>query len=105
MFFGREAAVVRALDTLRTVRERGIEQMFVIVGASGAGRSYFLRAGLWPRLKRDDRNFLPLPVIRPERAVLHGGSGFVVSLEQTFRELGSPRARSEVGRNSWTPTG
>ncbi|MFS8978220.1 TIR domain-containing protein [Cupriavidus necator] len=103
VFFGREAAVVRALDTLRTVRERGTERMFVVVGASGAGKSSFLRAGLWPRLRRDDRTFLPLPVIRPERAVLHGAAGLVVSLEQVCRELGSTRTRAEIRHAIQTP--
>jgi hypothetical protein len=33
----------------------------VILGPSGAGKSSFLRAGLLPRLRGDDRRFLPLP--------------------------------------------
>jgi hypothetical protein len=37
----------------------------LLIGASGAGKSFFLRAGLLPRLKRDDLNFLPLPVSAP----------------------------------------
>jgi hypothetical protein len=53
----------------------------VVLGASGAGKSSFLRAGLWPRLRRDDRNFWPFPVIRPERAVLTGRSGLNAALE------------------------
>jgi hypothetical protein len=36
-----------------------------ILGASGSGKS--LRAGVLPRLARDDRQFLALPIIRPER--------------------------------------
>ena len=50
----------------------GVESLFVILGPSGAGKSSFLRAGLLPRLRRDDRRFLPLPIVRPERAVLTG---------------------------------
>ena len=50
VFFGREAAIVRAIDQMRLVRERDVEQLFVILGASGAGKSSFLRAGLLPRL-------------------------------------------------------
>ncbi|MFS8978224.1 TIR domain-containing protein [Cupriavidus necator] len=103
VFFGREAAIVRGLDTLRTIRERGTERMFVILGASGAGKSSFLRAGLWPRLKRDDRNFLPLPTIRPERGVLNGATGLVVSLERQFREHGMPKTRAEIRQAVQTP--
>jgi ABC-type lipoprotein export system ATPase subunit len=38
-----------------------------ILGASGSGKSSLLRAGALPRLARDDRQFLALPIIRPER--------------------------------------
>ena len=33
----------------------GVESLLVILGPSGAGKSSFLRAGLLPRLRRDDR--------------------------------------------------
>lgn len=95
VFFGREAPLIRALDTLRRMEESG-EQLFVILGASGAGKSSFLRAGLWPRLKRDDRHFLPLPVVRPERAAINGQTGLVESLEKTFREYNGPKTRAEL---------
>ena len=72
VFFGRDAQIVRGLDVLRGMRTSGVESLFVILGPSGAGKSSFLRAGLLPRLRRDDRRFLPLPIVRPERAVLTG---------------------------------
>ena len=81
IFFGREAAVFGVLDRLRALRETTPPRLFVIVGASGSGKSSFLRAGLIPRLMRDDRNFLPLPIIRPERAAIHGEAGLLSSLE------------------------
>jgi WD40 repeat protein len=96
VFFGREAAIVRGLDALRQLRERGVEQMLVIVGASGAGKSSYLRAGLWPRLERDDRLFLPIPVIRPARAVLTGSSGLVASLDAAFKHMRQPKNRADV---------
>ena len=64
--------------------EAGVERLLVILGASGAGKSSFLRAGLWPRLKRDDRNFLPLPIIRPERGVVSGKFGLLAALETSI---------------------
>ena len=64
----------------------GVSRMLVILGASGSGKSSFLRAGLWPRLKRDDRAWLPLPIIRPERAVISGTYGSARALEQVVRE-------------------
>ena len=96
VFFGREAAIVRGLDALRTLRDQGVERIMVILGASGSGKSSFLRAGLWPRLERDDLNFLPLPVIRPERAVISGSSGLVACLERAFREYNLPKSRATI---------
>jgi hypothetical protein len=96
IFFGREAPVIEALDRLRGLAEATPPRFLVILGASGAGKSSFLRAGLLPRLTRDDRNFLPLPVIRPDRAVLTGDTGLVRSLDAAFQAQGSRRTRAEV---------
>ena len=56
VFYGRDAALVRGLDALRTMRLRvsGMKSIFVVLGPSGAGKSSFLRAGLLPRLRRED---------------------------------------------------
>lgn len=54
VFFGRDAQIVRGLDEVRRLARTGMSRMLVIIGASGSGKSSFLRAGLWPRLKRDD---------------------------------------------------
>jgi tetratricopeptide (TPR) repeat protein len=87
IFFGREAQIVRGIDRLRNMSEIEVERMFVILGASGAGKSSYLRAGLWPRLKREDRKFLVLPSIRPERGVLTGKYGLWAALESAFVEM------------------
>jgi WD40 repeat protein len=105
IFFGREGYILRGLDRLRAMRDTGCGRLLVILGASGSGKSSFLRAGLWPRLQRDDRNFLPLPVVRPERAVLSGTFGLFAALEQVLsatgvrdkvRAMGLPQSRGEV---------
>jgi tetratricopeptide (TPR) repeat protein len=64
----------------------------VILGASGAGKSSFLRAGLLPRVARDERNFVVLPVIRPERAALTGENGLLHAMEAVLPS----RARAEI---------
>jgi hypothetical protein len=48
------------------MEDRGVDQLFIILGASGSGKSSFLRAGLLPRIRRDDVRFVPLPVIRAD---------------------------------------
>src|SRR5262249_11509297 len=93
IFFGRDGSVVEALDRLRGLRESTPPRLLVILGASGAGKSSFLRAGLFPRLKRDDRSFLPLPIIRPERAAISGESGLLGALESVFAS-----AKIEISR-------
>jgi CHASE2 domain-containing sensor protein len=96
IFFGRDAEIITALDTLRGLREVTPPRLLIILGASGAGKSSFLRAGLIPRLQRDDRNFLPLPVVRPERAVLTGDAGFVRSLEVALNAQGLMLTRADL---------
>ena len=96
IFFGREAEIIDALDRLRSLSESQQPRLLVILGASGAGKSSFLRAGLWPRLKRDDRNYFPLPVIRPASAAISGDRGLVRSLQEAFNSVGAPHTRATV---------
>jgi len=102
IFFGRDAAIVDALDQLRGLRETTPPRLLVILGASGAGKSSFLRAGLFPRLARDDRNFLPLPIIRPERVAISGVTGLLSALESAFAasRIAIPRADLRVAIQS-----
>jgi hypothetical protein len=50
VFFGRDAQIIRSLDALRGMRESGEQTLFVVLEASGTGKSSFLRAGLLPWL-------------------------------------------------------
>jgi WD40 repeat protein len=92
IFFGREAPIVEATDRLRGLKTGAPPRLLVILGASGAGKSSFLRAGLLPRLARDERNFLALPVIRPERAALAGENGLLHALDAVLPS----RTRAEI---------
>ena len=94
IFFGRDAPIVEALDQLRGMREAAPPRLLAILGASGAGKSSFLRAGLFARLARDDRAFVPVPIIRPERAAISGDSGFVRALETALDAAGIGMART-----------
>jgi formylglycine-generating enzyme required for sulfatase activity len=96
IFFGREAPVIEALDKLRGLRETAPPRLLVILGASGSGKSSVLRAGLVPRLKRDDRHFLPLPIIRPELAAISGETGLLLVLEDAFRSAGIAATRAKL---------
>lgn len=96
IFFGRDAWIVRGLDRIRGLAERGVENMLVILGASGSGKSSFLRAGLWPWLLRDDLNFLPLPIVRPQIAIISGTTGLAASLGNAFSRLGEARPPGRI---------
>ena len=96
IFFGRDAHIIEALGRLRGIRQSAPPRLSVILGASGAGKSSFMRGGLLPRLTRDDRNFLPLPLVRPNRAALTGDGGLLVSLESAFRTANVPVARARL---------
>lgn len=95
IFFGREAPVIEALDKLRGFADLN-SRVFVILGASGAGKSSFLRAGLLPRLARDDRHFATLPLVRPERKAVQGRAGLVSSIEAARRAAARPLSRARI---------
>ena len=75
IFLGREAEIMAGLTKLRLMRKRRSPRLLVIQAASGAGKSSYLRAGLWPRLQRDP-DFAPLAILRPALGVLTGPDGF-----------------------------
>jgi hypothetical protein len=96
VFFGRDADLVRARDLLADLRERGGRFLVPILGASGSGKSSFLRAGLIPRLARDDRRFLLMPIVRPRGAAMWGDEGLLAALEEAHRRAGLQVRRSAL---------
>ena len=96
IFFGRDGAIVLTLDALRGLAAGAAPRVMTILGASGAGKSSFLRAGLLPRLRRDSRNFHVLPIVRPERAALTGEHGFAAMLEAALRARNIVRNRADI---------
>jgi len=96
VFFGRDESLIEALDAFRALRQSSSPRLFVLLGASGVGKSSFLRAGLWPRLARDDASFLPLPVIRPGLAAVGGASGFVAALAEAAESSRLDVSRAQI---------
>jgi WD40 repeat protein len=90
VFFGRDAQILGGLDGLRGMRKSGLASMFVVLGPSGTGKSSFLRAGLLPRLRRDDRNFLILDIVRPQRNVITMETGLAQAIYAARTRLGLP---------------
>lgn len=96
IFYGRDGAIVLTLDALRGLRANAAPRFATILGASGSGKSSFLRAGILPRLKRDSRHFYVLPIIRPERAALTGEHGFGAMLEAALKARNVTRNRADI---------
>jgi WD40 repeat protein/CHASE3 domain sensor protein len=88
VFFGRDAPIVHGLDELRGMRVAETKSLFVVLGPSGTGKSSFLRAGLLPRLAREDRRFTLLGIVRPGRNALTGDTGLAAAIWCARDKLG-----------------
>lgn len=97
VFFGRNADLVRGMDMLRGLATRPPPRVAVILGASGAGKSSFLRAGLWPRLLRDDAQWLPLRMIRAGRGgAVEGQEGLLAGLQDVHQRFALRASLSQL---------
>ena len=97
VFFGRNADLVRGMDMLRGLATRPPPRVAVILGASGAGKSSFLRAGLWPRLLRDDAQWLPLRAIRAGRGgAVEGQEGLLAGLQDVHQRFALRASLSQL---------
>ena len=85
IFFGRDADIMRGIDDIRLLRRVGRCRLLLIQAASGAGKSSFLRAGLWPRLRRDP-DLVPLAILRPAKGIITGPNGLGFQLAAWFEE-------------------
>lgn len=88
VFFGRDTQIARAVEALLGLRQSARRALFVVVGPPGSGKSSFLRAGLLPRLRCDDRRFVLLDVVRPERYPLTGDTGLARAIHAARCRLG-----------------
>ena len=73
VYFGREAETLRFNQLLESMRRQrsGAPGLLLILGASGSGKSSLIRAGMIPRLRKDD-NWLILDPFRPRNDPAEG---------------------------------
>jgi len=95
IFFGREAEIMAGITKLRLLRRRRAPRLLVIQAASGAGKSSFLRAGLWPRLTRDP-DFAPLAILCPALGIVTGPDGVGRKLAPFFQRHGLTKVPGNI---------
>jgi len=95
IFFGREADIMTGLTRLRRLRRQRSPRLLIIQAASGAGKSSFLRAGLWPRLKRDP-DFAPLAIVRPALGIIAGPDGIARRIAPWFEHYRKVKVPGEI---------
>jgi formylglycine-generating enzyme required for sulfatase activity len=93
LFYGRSREIAEMLEELRKVRAEGDLRPFVILGASGAGKSSLLKAGIIPRLRREAPGWLPLRAFRPGADPL---LNFAEALVRSLADFGKVEAHGVV---------
>jgi formylglycine-generating enzyme required for sulfatase activity len=93
LFYGRSREIAETLEELRQVRAVGDQRPFVILGASGAGKSSLLKAGIIPRLRREAPAWLPLRAFRPGADPL---LNFAEALARSLADFGKVEAYGVV---------
>jgi hypothetical protein len=91
VFFGRSAEILSARETFEGLRRhsRDVPRLVLVLGSSGSGKSSLVRAGLIPRLKKDEKNWLPLRPFRPQDE-LSPLNALAFAIADTYKDLRLP---------------
>jgi WD40 repeat protein len=93
VYFGRDAEIKEALETCTRLRRFGGSRLAMVLGASGSGKSSFVRAGMIPWLSRNRSEWLIVPPFRPLTDPLRELSA---ALAQAFGAAGSERKWADI---------
>jgi hypothetical protein len=100
IFFGRGPEIAQSLEDLREMRANGDRRAYAIQGASGSGKSSLMKAGLLPRLRRENGWFV-LRAFRPGADPLFN---FADAIARTASDWGDARAAGTIRdelRQAW----
>lgn len=98
IFCGRSIDIRDGLRALDDMRASVTEKALLIQAPSGAGKSSFLRAGLWQRLRRSAA-FTPLAIIRTDKGAVRNPTwGLVAGLYDTLTKVKALRQRLPLSR-------
>lgn len=100
VFFGREDETRKVIDAVTSSRRVGDSSLLLLLGASGAGKSSVLRAGVLPRLKRDANHWIVVDPFRPGTRPLDEMSA---ALSRCFSRAGAPRDWRQIAGLLATP--
>jgi formylglycine-generating enzyme required for sulfatase activity len=93
LFYGRSREIAHVLEDLRSMRALRDQRPLVIQGASGAGKSSLLKAGIIPRLRHETPAWLPLRAFRPGADPL---LNFAEALSRTLADYGGREAHGVI---------
>jgi len=93
LFYGRSREIAETLEDLRKVRAERDLRPFVILGGSGAGKSSLLKAGIIPRLRREEPAWLPLRAFSPGTDPL---LSFAEALARSLSDFGKVEASGVI---------
>lgn len=96
IFFGRSREIAEILEMLRRMRASKETHPLVLFGASGAGKSSLLRAGVIPRLRREVPAWITLRAFRPGSDPLFN---FAEAISTTLLDYGQLHASGVIKSN------
>lgn len=92
-FFGRDSEIQQGLELLNRNQQFGNSQRALILGASGSGKSSLLRAGLLPRLRRNEEHWIVIDCFRPRQDPLYE---LAVVLSAALANAGQPQSAESI---------
>ena len=93
IFFGREDEIQQGLQILNSQRRLGNTRSLLILGPSGSGKSSLVKAGILPRMQRNEEDWIVLNVMRPHGDPLGGLEDTLRKAFQHFDPGGEPEIR------------
>jgi formylglycine-generating enzyme required for sulfatase activity len=100
LFYGRSSEIAQTLEILRSMRALVERRPLVVLGASGAGKSSLLKAGIIPRLRREAPAWLPLRAFRPGADPL---LNFAEAVARTLADFGQSEAHGVIRDRLMSP--
>ncbi len=85
LFFGREDQIQKLYQKVVDNKQ----QLTLVLGASGTGKSSLVKAGLIPKLRKDDKTWRILPPFRPGESPLKSLNNVLESVKQPLIQAGT----------------